>query len=186
MYCGFCELQPLTELPDSYFILLIGAKICQRQSRWPRQAGSIGYSTFRDARSGVEANESARIGPRLERAQIVGGFADADGLSPRLSVAQIVEEVRIVNHLTADAAERRRLIETALEEFGLNPEAAERSPHEFSGGHRQRIAIARALVLKPRFVMFDEPTSALDMSEQAQSSSNGANWRRATTSPISS
>jgi ABC-type microcin C transport system duplicated ATPase subunit YejF len=53
-----------------------------------------------------------------------------------------------VHRLAADAAEHRRLIETALEEVGLDPEAAERYPHEFSGGQRQRIAIARALVLK--------------------------------------
>jgi microcin C transport system ATP-binding protein len=89
-------------------------------------------------------------------------------LSPRLSVAQIVEEGLRVHGIGGNAAVRRKLIETALVEVGLDPDSADRYPHEFSGGQRQRVAIARALVLKPRFVVLDEPTSALDMSVQAQ------------------
>ncbi len=115
----------------------------------------------------IEGLTHRQLRPLRREMQIV--FQDPySSLSPRLSVAQIVEEGLKVHRLSANAAERRRLIETALAEVGLDPAAADRYPHEFSGGQRQRVAIARALVLEPRLVVLDEPTSALDMSVQAQ------------------
>jgi microcin C transport system ATP-binding protein len=83
-------------------------------------------------------------------------------------VGQIIEEGLLVQNPAMSYEERANRIGAALQEVGLDPAARDRYPHEFSGGQRQRIAIARAMVLEPKFVMLDEPTSALDMSVQAQ------------------
>jgi oligopeptide/dipeptide ABC transporter ATP-binding protein len=88
-------------------------------------------------------------------------------LSPRRTVAQILREPLDV-HKIGSAAERRERVEELLHEVGMRPNALNRYPHEFSGGQRQRIGIARALALKPRFIVADEPVSALDVSVQSQ------------------
>ena len=89
-------------------------------------------------------------------------------LNPRLTVSELIEEPLIVNNTYNNKQERRQAVFKMMETVGLTARLINAYPHELDGGRRQRIGIARTLVLNPRFIVCDEPVSALDVSIQAQ------------------
>src|SRR5579859_5575903 len=117
---------------------------------------------------GVELTKLSSNEIRKKRAEMQMVFQDPYGsLDPRYTVGQIISEP-LENFNRGNAKQIREEVSHLLETVGLNPYYVNRFAHEFSGGQRQRIGIARALALKPSFVVADEPVSALDVSIQAQ------------------
>ena len=115
----------------------------------------------------LEKLDHKELVPWRQKIQVI--FQDPySSLNPRMKVGEILGEPMRVHRVAPDPAQRRKRIAELLSVCGLPTKFADRYPHEMSGGQRQRVGIARALALKPEFIICDEAVSALDVSIQAQ------------------
>jgi oligopeptide transport system ATP-binding protein len=130
-----------------------------------RLADATGGSVTFDGRELIGLGRG-ELRPLRKEMQII--FQDPyASLNPRMTVGSIIREPLEIHNIAHGAAAEER-VQELLRLVGLQPQHANRYPHEFSGGQRQRVGVARALAVGPKFIVADEPVSALDVSIQAQ------------------
>ncbi|MEO0621288.1 MAG: oligopeptide/dipeptide ABC transporter ATP-binding protein [Pseudomonadota bacterium] len=147
---------------------LVGESGCGKSTLGRMVAGILPTTTGEIAYQGRALSEMSAVDRREATLAVQMIFQDPfASLNPRMRVEQIVGEAPLVHGLVT-SRELPAYVDEILTKVGLDPSLKRRYPHQFSGGQRQRIGIARALAVKPRFLVCDEAIAALDVSIQAQ------------------